>query len=76
MFDKKIIIIMSPSNDSANDPNFEAVVEVLGFVPISFVDEVINSVNDVIYRAIDTLESYVAEHLDPDEAEQVKINTK
>ena len=46
--------------------------EILEFIPIHFIDEIINSVNDLIYQAIHSLENFVQEN-NLEETEQVFI---
>jgi hypothetical protein len=46
---------------------YETLVEHFGFTPISFVDDVINSVNDLVYQAIASVEEFVIKEIGPSE---------
>ncbi|CAG8454647.1 4321_t:CDS:2 [Ambispora leptoticha] len=51
-------------------PNTELLTTHFGFVPIAFIDDIINAVNDLIYQAADIFEKYVDDRLsDPEECE-------
>src|SRR4051794_16826843 len=54
--------------------NAELVVEHLGFFPLSFVDDVFNVANDLIYQATSELERFVeTEQGAGEETEQVRL---
>jgi hypothetical protein len=38
---------------------FELETEFLGFTPLSFVDDIVNMVNEYLYAAADSLQSYI-----------------
>ncbi|CAG8538212.1 3675_t:CDS:2 [Ambispora gerdemannii] len=51
-------------------PNTELLTTHFGFVPIAFIDDIINTVNDLIYQAADIFEKYVEDRLgDSEECE-------
>jgi hypothetical protein len=49
----------------------QRLTEHLGYLPLSFIDDVINSVNDLLYKGIDIVENYAEEALGTD-ADQVR----
>ncbi|ORY01219.1 Mis12-domain-containing protein [Basidiobolus meristosporus CBS 931.73] len=73
---------MSPktrSGKSQDDSNAvalatELVTEHLGFLPLAFVDDVINSVNELIYQATSSLERFVESELGANEHVEQGIN--
>ncbi|KAJ1850931.1 hypothetical protein LPJ57_007973 [Coemansia sp. RSA 486] len=50
------------------------IVEHFGFLPISFIDEVINAANDTIYRATDALSKFVEKEQGSSEATSQAVN--
>ncbi|KAJ1820314.1 hypothetical protein LPJ56_003461 [Coemansia sp. RSA 2599] len=50
------------------------IVEHFGFLPISFIDEIINAANDTIYRATDALSKFVEKEQGSSEATSQAIN--
>jgi hypothetical protein len=42
---------------SSHSANMEVLTEYFGFSPIDFVDDIINTVNDLLYNAMDKLEN-------------------
>ncbi|KAK9761796.1 hypothetical protein K7432_013046 [Basidiobolus ranarum] len=52
----------------------ELVTEHLGFLPLAFVDDVINSVNELIYQATSSLERFVESELGANEHVEQGIN--
>ena len=53
-------------------PSMELLTEYFGFCPIDFVDDIINAVNDLLYKAMDELERMIRTALeDSEEVERV-----
>ncbi|KAJ2613156.1 hypothetical protein H4S08_002368 [Coemansia sp. RSA 1365] len=50
------------------------IVEHFGFLPISFIDEIINAANDTIYRATDALSKFVEKEQGSGEATSQAVN--
>ncbi|KAJ1644950.1 hypothetical protein J3B02_001091 [Coemansia erecta] len=50
------------------------IVEHFGFLPISFIDEIINAANDTIYRATDALSKFVEKEQGSSEATSQAVN--
>lgn len=64
------------ATSSPLDKNAELVVEHLGFFPLSFVDDVFNAANDLIYQTTAELERFIeAEQGAGEETEQVRLGT-
>ncbi|KAJ2368055.1 hypothetical protein H4S01_001807 [Coemansia sp. RSA 2610] len=61
--------VYPPSEDTQS-----LVVEHFGFLPISFIDEIINAANDTIYRATDALCKFVEKEQGSGEATSQAIN--
>ncbi|KAJ2726509.1 hypothetical protein GGI07_000451 [Coemansia sp. Benny D115] len=50
------------------------IVEHFGFLPISFIDEIINAANDTVYRATDALSKFVEKEQGTSEATSQAVN--
>ncbi|KAJ2909611.1 hypothetical protein GGI21_001710 [Coemansia aciculifera] len=61
--------VYPPSEDAQS-----LIVEHFGFLPISFIDEIINAANDTIYRATDALSKFVEKEQGSSEATSQAIN--
>ncbi|KAJ2751604.1 hypothetical protein GGI19_004374 [Coemansia pectinata] len=61
--------VYPPSEDAQS-----LIVEHFGFLPISFIDEIINAANDTIYRATDALSKFVETEQGSSEATSQAVN--
>ncbi|KAJ2079108.1 hypothetical protein H4R24_004013 [Coemansia sp. RSA 988] len=61
--------VYPPSEDAQS-----LIVEHFGFLPISFIDEIINAANDTIYRATDALSKFVEKEQGSGEATSQAVN--
>ncbi|KAI9091113.1 Mis12 protein-domain-containing protein [Phlyctochytrium arcticum] len=60
-----------PDSQTARDASLELVTEQLGWAPVSFVDDVVNAMNDLAYKGISSFEQWLEEYgLDEEEAEK------
>ncbi|BFZ63972.1 hypothetical protein YB2330_005109 [Saitoella coloradoensis] len=57
---------------SASDARSELITEHFEHVPLSFIDDVINSANAILYKAVNAMESFIQSqpNVPPDESEQ------
>ncbi|KAJ2508511.1 hypothetical protein IWW47_000573 [Coemansia sp. RSA 2052] len=67
--DPEFKCVYPPSEDAQS-----LIVEHFGFLPISFIDEIINAANDTIYRATDALSKFVEKEQGSSEATSQAIN--
>jgi hypothetical protein len=81
------IDLIQPNNTSSNHNQItclndialknEIITEHFGFLPISFVDDIINSINELIYIAIAGIDNFVNSELkNKEEVEQVHVKIK
>ncbi|TPX71907.1 hypothetical protein SpCBS45565_g00966 [Spizellomyces sp. 'palustris'] len=60
-----------PASQAARDASLELVTEQLGWAPVSYVDDIINSMNDLAYKGISSFETWLEEYgLDEEESEK------
>ncbi|KAJ2743568.1 hypothetical protein GGI20_003650 [Coemansia sp. BCRC 34301] len=67
--DPEFKCVYPPSEDAQS-----LIVEHFGFLPISFIDEIINAANDTVYRATDALSKFVEKEQGSSEATSQAVN--
>jgi hypothetical protein len=60
---------------------FEAATEYFGFTPVSYVDDVVNAVNQYVFQAVESLQAFLVSRRTPatatvEEIERVRVRVR